>query len=210
MKMNGCRYVFLAVCALFSMPSLAGVVTGVVDKTPECLKQIDWRKDAFRNADEPKVVYISSQRFDAFAQCATEGIDFRTAVSMRGPNEPKDKAYESALLKIGELKKEYPSLARPVGIYIRMKGHDLVIGSDTEEQPTLFKRANYQDGTVLMTPVAKITHGGIVYLRSPEYPGVCDDQQSNVVAYEWCTGARGPATQDPQLVACNDASCDIP
>jgi hypothetical protein len=192
------------------MPLLAGVVTGVVDKTPECLKQIDWRQDAFRNADESKVVYIASQRFDALAKCASEGVDFSTAVSMRGPNEPKSDAYESALATVVALKKKYPSLVRPVGIYIRMQSHDLVIGSGTEEQPTSFKRANYQDGTVLMTPIAKITHHDIVYMRSPEYPGVCDDQKSNGVAYEWCTGARGPSTQDPRLVACNDESCGIP
>lgn len=208
MNMKGCRYSFLAVCALFSMPSVAGVVTGVVDKTPGCLKQVDWRKDAFRNADDSKVVYITSQRFDEFAKCASEGVDFSAAVRMRGPNEPKDDAYESALAKIDALRAKYPSLKRPVGLYLRMASHDLVIGEGTEQEPTSFKRANYFDGTVLMTPISKITHRDIVYVRSPEYPGVCDDLKSNLVAYEWCTGARGPSTQDQRLYECKDEQCD--
>jgi len=58
-------------------------------------------------------------------------------------------------------------------------------------------------------PSGRIVHRGFTYVRSPEYPGACDELKADTVRYAWCTGARGPATHDPKLVGCVNEYCDF-
>jgi hypothetical protein len=58
-------------------------------------------------------------------------------------------------------------------------------------------------------PSGRIVHRGLTYVRSPEYPGACDELKADTVRYAWCTGARGPSTNDPKLIACKNRYCDF-
>ena len=58
-------------------------------------------------------------------------------------------------------------------------------------------------------PSGRIVHRGFTYVRSPEYPGACDELKADTVRYAWCTGARGPSTHDPKLLGCVNEYCDF-
>jgi hypothetical protein len=59
------------------------------------------------------------------------------------------------------------------------------------------------------SPAGRIVHRGFVYVRSPQYPGACDELKTDAVRYALCTGARGPATHDPKLIGCVNEFCDF-
>jgi hypothetical protein len=61
----------------------------------------------------------------------------------------------------------------------------------------------------MAVPTGRIVHGGRTYVRSPQYPGACDALKEDRIRYEWCTGARGPATHDPKLIGCTNEYCDF-
>jgi hypothetical protein len=66
-----------------------------------------------------------------------------------------------------------------------------------------------QVGVASGGPAGRIVHRGLIYVRSPQYPGACDELKTDAVRYALCTGARGPATHDPKLIGCENEYCDF-
>jgi hypothetical protein len=196
----------------FSASSLANIVTGAKDNTPECLKKVDWPNDSFRNVDDSTKIYVKAQAFGKLTECATAQIDFERGMSL--PQSDRGNEDDAVLSKMDQLIKKYPNLEDLIRSAVQFRGSqpkdtDLVIGDATEKSATAFVRANYYEGVALQTPIATIISGGISYVRSPEYPGFCDDlkKSTNAADYQWCTGAISTHEQDPRLFACTDQYC---
>ncbi|HVI55992.1 MAG TPA: hypothetical protein VM621_13190 [Luteibacter sp.] len=243
MKRKVSRLLLWVLGGLFSISSHASVVADVQDKTPECLKKVDWEKDAFRIANIPKEIHINATAFDALVACAYAPINFREG-SVAGATVVLSDGIGFAP-SIPDLKAKYPSLAKLIDEaggakddegtdgYSPSDGddrsdeagfrgstsqssssadsiskYDLLIGNNSEQQPTAFYHARYFVGVALQKPVAKIVRGDVSYVRSPEYPGFCDSLKGNAERYEWCTGTRKPGSQSEQLRACKDQYCD--
>lgn len=195
---NGCKMALFFLCGVFSFSSIAAISTGA-DKTPECLKRVNWERNAFTPVDGRKVegaffeegterVYVTAMAFDALASCAYadfSGVEDDLPLSVRFE---LDHVFNTVLAY-----SEFKHLNESV---------DLLLGEGSADKSTVFVHAGSRG-----TPISEIVHGGISYIRSPNFPGKCDNLKGNAENYEWCTGAREPGPQDPRLTACRNQFC---
>jgi hypothetical protein len=199
MKKHGSQVVLFFLCVFFSLSSVADISTSV-DSTPECLKKVNWEKDASTPADDRKVhgeffeegterVYVASKTFDKLSGCAYE--NFRDGIDGDVPmSEDVDLDFKFHT---------YSSLAKFRDLDERV---DLLLGGGSASKPTVFVHANSPG-----SPIATIIHDGVSYTRNPNFSEYCDGFKENTEDYEWCTGKRQPGPQDPRLRACANQYC---
>jgi hypothetical protein len=199
---NGCKIALFFLCGAFSLSSVAAISLGA-DKTPECLKKVNWERDAFTPVDSRKVegeffeegnerVYVASKAFDDLAECAYR--DFRSVNGTEVATSINDLDLDVKFHTYGALF-QFRDLDRSV---------DLLLGGGTVNNPTVFVHAESQG-----SPISVIVYGRISYTRSPNFPGRCDDLKGRTEDYEWCTGKRQPGPQDPRLTACKNQFCPV-